>query len=370
MRRRIGASHASQAEDQSRTPLAPPCSAPSARPASPPCLLGLPPSVSADDGSLRHRRRSKQTSPAELPQEPVHDVKADQPAVRMLERFRNGGENRETERLPQTYCVLVGLDDSIELHRRVAILRRDFEAALSQGTSNTPTGRSRRHHEACIGDMTPRTWLIGMKLGTADDCTVIDGDEHPTAGLAHPPCSCRSLSRVGRPAVGVAGYDDLPQKSPNGGPIRIDGITDVHLGILTVAASGSPARRDRTQAGRCVRYFAPTNSFRRTVIDQQKSVQDLLHVHHLPREVFRDGESHDIHRSSHVADDPTHLSAAEPAGSAPKPSRISLLSMVSTSKCIATRVAIGGGQPVQQRLAGLAEVLGAEGADAHLATFG
>jgi hypothetical protein len=47
-----------------------------------------------------------------------------------------------------------------------------------------------------------------------------------------------------------------------------------------------------------------------------------------------------------------------------------LLSMVSTSKCIATRVAIGGGQPVQQRLAGLAEVLGAEGADAHLATFG
>ena len=60
-------------------------------------------------------------SPAELPQEPVHDVKADQPAVRMLERFWNGGENRETERLPQTYCVLVGLDDSIELHCRVAI---------------------------------------------------------------------------------------------------------------------------------------------------------------------------------------------------------------------------------------------------------
>ncbi len=159
----------------------------------------------------------------------MHDVKADQPMVRMLERFRNGGENRETERLPQPYCVLVGLDDSIELHRRVAIVRRDFEEALSKGTSNTPAGRSRRHHEACIGDMTPRTWLIGMKLGTSDDCTVLDGDEYPAAGLAHPPCSCRILSRVGWPAVGVAGYDDLPQKSPNGGPIRIDGITDLHL---------------------------------------------------------------------------------------------------------------------------------------------
>jgi hypothetical protein len=77
-------------------------------------------------------------------QEPVHDVKADQPAVRMLEPFRNGGENRESERLPQTYCVLVGLDDSIELHRRVAVLRRDLEDALSQGTSNTLTGYSRR----------------------------------------------------------------------------------------------------------------------------------------------------------------------------------------------------------------------------------
>jgi hypothetical protein len=62
-------------------------------------------------------------------------------------------------------------------------------------------------------------------------------------------------------------------------------------------------------------------------------------VHHLPPEVFRDGESHDTHRSSHVADDSAHLSAAKPARLCPKPSTISLLSMVSTSKWIATRVA-------------------------------
>jgi hypothetical protein len=289
----------------------------------------------------------------------------------MLERFRNGGENRETERLPQTYCVLVGLDDSIELHCRVAILCRDFEDALSQGTSNTPTGRSRRHYEACIGDMTPRTWLIGMKLGTAEDCTVIDRDEYPAAGLAHPPCSCRTLSRVGRPAVGVAGYDDLPQKSPNGGPIRIDGITDVHLGILTGVPSGSPARRDRTQAGRCMRYFAPTNSFRRTIIDQRVSCQDLLHVHHLPRELFRDGEFHDIHRSSHVADDSAHLSAAKPARLCPQ-TQHNLVAVDGVNIEVDCHPsATGGGQPVQQWLAGLAEVLGSEGERMpHFATFG
>ena len=93
----------------------------------------------------------------------------------MLERFGNGGENRETERLPQPYCVLVGLDDSIELHRRVAIVRRDFEEALSKGTANTP-GRSRRHHEACIGHMTATSRLIRMQLGGSDDCAVIDSD--------------------------------------------------------------------------------------------------------------------------------------------------------------------------------------------------
>jgi hypothetical protein len=49
-----------------------------------------------------------------------------------------------------------------------------------------------------------------MKLGTSDDCTVIDGDEYAAVRLIHPPCSCRTLSRVGRPAVGVASYDDLP----------------------------------------------------------------------------------------------------------------------------------------------------------------
>ena len=37
----------------------------------------------------------------------------------------------------QADCVLIGLDDSVELHRRVPILRRDFEDAAGQGTSDT-----------------------------------------------------------------------------------------------------------------------------------------------------------------------------------------------------------------------------------------
>ena len=75
-----------------------------------------------------------------------------------------------------------------------------------------------------------------MKLGGSHDCTIVDGDEHPTAGLAQPPCSCRVFAGVGRPAVSVAGGKDLPHESPDAGPIRIDDIADLHFGILTGAA--------------------------------------------------------------------------------------------------------------------------------------
>jgi hypothetical protein len=78
-------------------------------------------------------------------------------------------------------------------------------------------------------------WLIRMKLGGSHGRTVVDGDEHPTAGLAQPPCSRRVFTGVGRPAVGIAGGKDLLHESPDGGPIRIDGIADLHFGILTGA---------------------------------------------------------------------------------------------------------------------------------------
>jgi len=61
----------------------------------------------------------------------------------MSESFWDGGENREAERLPQADCVLVGLHDSVELHRRVPILRSDFKDALGQGTSDTPASCGR-----------------------------------------------------------------------------------------------------------------------------------------------------------------------------------------------------------------------------------
>ncbi len=38
-------------------------------------------------------------------QEPVHHVKADGPMVTNSESFRDGGENREAERLPQADAV-------------------------------------------------------------------------------------------------------------------------------------------------------------------------------------------------------------------------------------------------------------------------
>jgi hypothetical protein len=59
----------------------------------------------------------------------VHDVKADQPTVRMSESCRHGGKNREAERLPEANCMLIGLHNSVELHRCIPILRCDFEYA-------------------------------------------------------------------------------------------------------------------------------------------------------------------------------------------------------------------------------------------------
>jgi hypothetical protein len=81
--------------------------------------------------------------------------------------------------------------------------------------------------------MTASGWLIRMQLGGPYDCTIIDSYQYPTAGFAHPPRSCRVFTGVGRPTVGVASGNDLLQESPDGGPIRIDDIADLHLGILT-----------------------------------------------------------------------------------------------------------------------------------------
>jgi hypothetical protein len=64
-----------------------------------------------------------------LSQGSVHDVKTDEPTVRMSECFWDGRENPEAERLPQADRVLVRFDDSVELYRRVPILRRDYEYA-------------------------------------------------------------------------------------------------------------------------------------------------------------------------------------------------------------------------------------------------
>ena len=152
----------------------------------------------------------------------------------MSKRFRHGGQNREAERLPQPNCVLVGLHDSVELHRRVPFLRCDFEDMVGQGASNTSAGCGPRHHEACVGDMTAGSWLIVVKFGGSYDCTILDSDEYSPAGLAHPPRSCRFFTGIGRPAVGVAGGKDRLHESPDGGPIRIDDIADLHFGILAV----------------------------------------------------------------------------------------------------------------------------------------
>ena len=63
-------------------------------------------------------------------EESVHDMETYEPMIRVPECCRHSGEDRESERLPQANRVDVRLDDSVELHRDVAILRRDFQYAI------------------------------------------------------------------------------------------------------------------------------------------------------------------------------------------------------------------------------------------------
>ena len=74
--------------------------------------------------------------------------------------------------------MLVGLNDSVELHRRVP--------SSAATACPTPAASCRRLEmkPACSGDMTSSSWLIRMQLGGSDDRSVLDSDEYPTAGLA------------------------------------------------------------------------------------------------------------------------------------------------------------------------------------------
>jgi hypothetical protein len=62
-----------------------------------------------------------------------------------------------------------------------------------------------------------------------------------------------------------------------------------------------------------------------------------LQVHDLAGDELGDGEPDDIGDGVKVVDDAPHLAVVSPSGSAPRPSTSSLLSMVSTSKWMATR---------------------------------
>jgi hypothetical protein len=74
-------------------------------------------------------------------------------------------------------------------------------------------------------------------------------------------------------------------------------------------------------------------------IEQWKSGEDLLQVHHLTRYELSDGESDDLGRTVDVGDHAARFRIGEAPRSAPRPSWISSASIVSTSKWMATFVA-------------------------------
>jgi hypothetical protein len=170
----------------------------------------------------------EQAHSSALSEEPVHDVQTDEAMIRMPEGRRNSAENCEPERLPQANRVDVRLDNSVELHREVALLHCNFQYPVCKGTSDAPATRRRRNHETRIRDMTASRRLIRVNLGGTHNRATIDSNQHPTARLTHPPGPCGILTGVPRPAVCVAGRHNRLHNAPDIGPVGIDGVSDLH----------------------------------------------------------------------------------------------------------------------------------------------
>src|SRR4051794_25021959 len=161
----------------------------------------------------------------------------------MSEGLGNGGDDRESKRLPQPNGGGIGLHDGVELHRQIAILGREFQYAVGQGASHTSACRRRRNHETRVGYMTAGSRLIGMDLGSPDDRALIDGEKNSTARLTRPPRPCRLLTGISGPAVRVARRNDRPHNPPQLRPVGIDGVSYLHSKILTAEAVGRGAAR-------------------------------------------------------------------------------------------------------------------------------
>jgi hypothetical protein len=105
-------------------------------------------------------------------------------------------------------------------------------------------------------------------------------------------------------------------------------------------------------------------------VQQGEADQDLPELHHLSGDELGDCQSDHLHGAVNLGDDASDLLLVSPSGSAPRPRTISLLSMVSTSKWIATRE-----QPVRasQSMSGLLDSRRSAGLKAfrpHSAKFG
>jgi hypothetical protein len=93
-------------------------------------------------------------------------------------------------------------------------------------------------------------------------------------------------------------------------------------------------------------------------------------MHHLPREILCDGESDHVLGGSCVGDDPAYLSTGEPAGLYAQPQHDFVAVDGVNVEMDRHPCAARGGQEAQQRLAGLAEFIRAEGVDAPRAMLG
>src|SRR5680860_1033709 len=167
-------------------------------------------------------------------QAPVHHVQPDEALCRVVERLRDGANDRETERLPQTDRSGVRLDHGVELHAVEPCRARPVDGVLPEATTDSATCMCRVHHEARCRHVGSTPGTVRAHLGRAQHRVTLKSHHGLSGRLLHPERpTCLPVEILGV-GVRLTGGHDLGEERPDVQPVLVPGSSDHHGGESTV----------------------------------------------------------------------------------------------------------------------------------------
>lgn len=116
----------------------------------------------------------------------MHDVQADEPEPRMLERLRHSPNHLKAKGLIQPHRGSVGFYDRIELHGSEPLLTSPGQRVLAQCAPDALSARLPSHHKACRGDVRSWTRTVSPHMRGAQDFSTFTGDDSVVRGWLNP----------------------------------------------------------------------------------------------------------------------------------------------------------------------------------------